>query len=365
MGLLRVALALCVVIWHSPIRTGGYLPMNAGYAVQCFFVISGFYMALILTEKYKDRMLFYSNRALRLLPLYLVVAVLTLVFYLTTRTPHAWLTSTEMLNPLSMLMLVITNLTMLGQDLLMFLGIDYHTGWFYFTSNFYQEPLPAYKFLLVPQAWTVGLELLFYVFAPWLVVLRGRWLALVIVGSLAVRFGLAGVGLAADPWTYRFFPSELVFFVAGIVAYRAYRLLRERQYRLPTWAGWAIVATMLGLIAVHYYLPATLHSRFLPPMITALVIPFAFLATGRNRIDRYIGELSYAIYITHILARLILDHFLPGVSSLAMLALTIPMAILLQWVVEQPFNRLRQRRATGAQAGTNRSLLPRLVTTKL
>jgi len=336
--------------------------MNAGFAVQCFFVISGFYMALILTEKYRNKRLFYENRALRLLPLYLAVVILQFVFYVATNNPHAWFTSVSSLNPVSMLLLVIANLTMIGQDWLMFMGIDYNTGWFYLTSNFYAEPLPAYKFLLVPQAWTVGLELMFYAVAPWLVILRARWLALVIVGSLAVRFGLAGVGLAADPWTYRFFPSELLFFVAGILAYRAYRILREREYRIPAWAGWAIVGGMLGLIAVHYYLPAALHSRFLPPILTALVIPFAFLTTGRNRIDRYIGELSYAIYITHILARTVLQAYLPEVSSIALLALTVPLAVLLQWVIEQPFNRLRQQRATGEKAEKRRTLLPRLVT---
>jgi len=44
-----------------------------GDAVEAFFIVSGFYMSLILTQKYGDKglWLFYSNRLLRLYPLYL------------------------------------------------------------------------------------------------------------------------------------------------------------------------------------------------------------------------------------------------------------------------------------------------------
>lgn len=76
MGLLRLLLAFAVVIGHSAPIPG--LPLlGAGLAVKVFFVVSGFYMALILSEKYeakpRGRWLFYSNRFLRIFPLYWVV----------------------------------------------------------------------------------------------------------------------------------------------------------------------------------------------------------------------------------------------------------------------------------------------------
>ena len=75
MGMLRVALAMAVVLSHLPLATLQF--MSGGLAVQGFFIVSGFYMALVLDGKYKDVGLFYSNRLLRLFPTYFVMMALT------------------------------------------------------------------------------------------------------------------------------------------------------------------------------------------------------------------------------------------------------------------------------------------------
>ena len=76
MGYLRFILALFVVISHSnsniliPFFNNTDLTLyNFGgrNAVGLFFMISGFYMSLILTDKYKNSIkTFYVNRALRI-----------------------------------------------------------------------------------------------------------------------------------------------------------------------------------------------------------------------------------------------------------------------------------------------------------
>jgi peptidoglycan/LPS O-acetylase OafA/YrhL len=48
MGVLRLFLALSVVIWHLPARSANLV--DAGVAVLMFFIISGFYMALVINE---------------------------------------------------------------------------------------------------------------------------------------------------------------------------------------------------------------------------------------------------------------------------------------------------------------------------
>jgi peptidoglycan/LPS O-acetylase OafA/YrhL len=56
-GLIRVILAYAVVLNHSrPVH--GYFLMPSNAAVTLFFMISGFYMALVLTEKYTGRIAF-------------------------------------------------------------------------------------------------------------------------------------------------------------------------------------------------------------------------------------------------------------------------------------------------------------------
>jgi peptidoglycan/LPS O-acetylase OafA/YrhL len=71
MGTLRFLLACSVVLAHSQ-QFFGFYGMG-GNAVPAFFVISGFYMQMILLEKYntgRGVFLFYTNRFLRLYPLY-------------------------------------------------------------------------------------------------------------------------------------------------------------------------------------------------------------------------------------------------------------------------------------------------------
>src|SRR5262245_33449300 len=80
MGLLRVMLALSVLLAHVG-GIGGYAITGGPLAVQAFFVISGFYMALVLNERYDRPELnrtFYVNRALRIYSLYAVFLLLSL-----------------------------------------------------------------------------------------------------------------------------------------------------------------------------------------------------------------------------------------------------------------------------------------------
>ncbi len=85
-GTLRLILASAVLLVHAGslfrfnITGGGQVP------VELFYIISGFYMALVLNEKYTgpgSARAFYLNRLLRLLPAYWVMAVLALAIYLT------------------------------------------------------------------------------------------------------------------------------------------------------------------------------------------------------------------------------------------------------------------------------------------
>jgi len=51
MGILRTILAIAVVVYHS-YKIFGLRMCGGQVAVETFYMISGFYMALILNEKY-------------------------------------------------------------------------------------------------------------------------------------------------------------------------------------------------------------------------------------------------------------------------------------------------------------------------
>ena len=87
MGALRLILALAVVLTHSG-SLWGYQITGGSVAVQCFFIISGFYMALILNEKYVapgDLRIFYVNRLARIFSLYWLFLALALAAALQRR----------------------------------------------------------------------------------------------------------------------------------------------------------------------------------------------------------------------------------------------------------------------------------------
>ena len=178
MGTLRFILAMSVVYGHA----GDFLgfPLIPGdTAVQSFYAVSGFYMALVLNEKYRPGSstysLFISNRFLRLFPVYVTVLCLTLLlafalsfFSSAKELPFIvqW-RSLERLDWPSLVFLVASQIAMWGQDLYLFLTVK--DGALAFWPDFYTAPQPAYTLLPIPQSWTLGLEFSFYLIAPFIV----------------------------------------------------------------------------------------------------------------------------------------------------------------------------------------------------
>src|SRR5437899_9041000 len=84
MGVIRLLLALSVLIFHAG-KFFNYNIVNNTIAVFSFFIISGFYMALVLDKKYskqQSKLLFWSNRLLRIFPLYWLSLLVVFSFVL-------------------------------------------------------------------------------------------------------------------------------------------------------------------------------------------------------------------------------------------------------------------------------------------
>jgi peptidoglycan/LPS O-acetylase OafA/YrhL len=317
MGLVRLLLALAVVAAHAgPAFGSEALRLTGGPpSVQVFYVVSGFYMALVLNTKYVGRSAyttFAKSRLLRLVPMFVAVLLLTIGTALVLEATagarieplERWRTHGAALPWPDWLTLAATNALLVGQDAVCFFAVDAQRG-LYFTTDFHAEPLPAWQFQWVPQAWTVALELMFYAVAPFLV--RRRWwiLAAVAAASVALRVGLmAGLDLRNDPWTYRFFPTELALFLAGSLAFHAYRAAGRRGLLRPALCHAATVL-LLGLVVAFPWLPDLLRlGHFGVPglvPVAAALLPFVFHATRKNTFYRALGELSYPVYLVHYL----------------------------------------------------------------
>jgi peptidoglycan/LPS O-acetylase OafA/YrhL len=363
MGIFRLCLAFCVVLAHGlnlriPAAT-------ADVAVQTFYIVSGFYMGLILTEKYRDAASFLTNRILRLYPMYAVVMLVTVAHsLLRMMVGHAaaepgllpYVDHFSLLNIPSRAYLVATNLTLCGQDIALFLRTTPDGHALAFTTNFASSIPRVEQFLLVPQAWSLSIELYFYLLAPWLVARSTRVLLMVLSASVALRLALVAAGLSFDPWTYRFFPTELALFVLGVLIYRSMRT--RTAPRLVQ--GIALAGLVLGAATLSA-IPGEVLKRLAFYAYCVWALPLVFQLTRRSRLDRYVGELSYPIYLSHLVViSLALYSHLSGVLlAVLILVMVLGASILLQELVQKPVDRYREARVAappdtivGAVAGS-------------
>ncbi|HEY7246996.1 MAG TPA: acyltransferase [Xanthobacteraceae bacterium] len=395
MGALRFILAMSVAYGHA----GDFLgfPLIPGdTAVQCFYAVSGFYMALVLNEKYRPEsssyFLFISNRFARLFPAYATVLCLTLLFAAVSSPELPFLARWHSLPALdwwSAAFLIGSQILMWGQDLYFYLTLK--AGALAFWPDFHTAPEPIIPLLVIPQGWTLGLEFSFYLIAPFIVRRPGAAIVTVLAASLVLRLLLQLAGLSGDPWSYRFFPSELAVFLLGALGYCVYRSTSTSQLerthasqssgsrppcgatpdetasrppprkgegsRLFVWRGLEPQLARMFVLAALCVGAALLINRWNGLsrvasvaffVLAVLAIPLLFRATGKWELDRLLGELSYPIYICHVLVIWWLDRVLaPGAGVLrgfTILAITVALSWMLYRLVDRPIDAWRQRR---------------------
>ena len=350
MGVIRLILALAVVLSHMP--GSGVNFISGGLAVQSFLIVSGFYMALVLDGKYADRGLFYSNRLLRLAPTYLVMLVIAgvaLFAFGVSGTGSVEIFQRAFSDPVTAVVMAFENLFVLGQELLFWFSIGPDGGLIFDAAG----PLPSgtvtvgWQALLVPQSWSISMELMFYALAPFLA--RMSWPALFGVGLASVALRFSGHLLPTDYllWAGRFFPTALFLFVMGMLAHRAL----PWAMKAPKWIG---VALGVAICAMLVFLPlAGLPDelyRWTAYLALTATIPFIFAAFRNVGWDRWLGELSYPLYLCHLFV-LSLVITLSGEQSVPIgVIASLARATLLVVLIEKPLDRWRQRRVESRQA---------------
>jgi len=356
MGTLRLALALLVVYFHTSMPLGGAVP-DGRSAVQLFYLVSGFYMALVLNEKYRtaeSNWLFYTNRWLRLWPPIVVVNALVVLSFVVIGEVRLFGLAIELdafwsllagLDASTLLYLGLTNLLVFGQDLLWFLRLD-GSGMAY--APFPEPGHNGSAFSLNHPLFTVAIEAFYYLVSPF--VLRRGWrviLGFVIVGGLYHMLAFAA-GFSTLIWTYHFVGSAAYFFFLGALAYHLYRRLelpRAKAWlatrRAVAWS--AIGVGLLLVVAIDAALPRS--TLFMAPVM-ALLVPPLFALTRQARLDRLTGELSFGIYLTHYPILVLLAPLAaPTMLWLLTSVLSILAALALHYLLERPIDRWRQRRA--------------------
>jgi peptidoglycan/LPS O-acetylase OafA/YrhL len=284
MGLIRLWLALCVAGAHANMfilapKKVGYWPVLTGYiggafSVVLFFIISGFLISTVLRTKYsvgwsgtRD---FYFRRASRILVLYWPLAALCLLF-----SPLAisrW-DATSLVDR-------ILSLTLLGADWGLLFGYP-----------------PTIHINGLQQSWSLGVEMTFYLFAP--LVLRLPWLvALTFVASALVRAWMVSRYGFDITWTYRFIPSVFLFFLLGHIAVMAaarWPILAEPS------VGFVFLFLSYGTLYLSFPLVWDSISFWIVVVLFSAALPGVFAATKDMALMNRLGDLSYPIYLVHLL----------------------------------------------------------------
>lgn len=356
MGTLRFLLAMVVVLFHY--QTIGRGLMDAHTAVKIFFIISGFYMAMILDQKYGrasgGMRAFAINRFLRLYPLYGVVLILTIGWYLTClvligdRTPVptiialrddlAWWQSTG---------IWISNVSLVGLDFVSCWDWVPGEGLVFLqpkTTVANDAAVSLVSTVWVVQAWSISMEILFYLSAPFL----ARWKSATLIGVILVSLGCdLWLSLGLGRVTYFFAPAQWYLFVAGMVAYRTYQSLDVSKWVAKSKSS---AIAMAGILFVAIWsLPLLMDT---PPqnitlIASVLLIPVLFALSKQSKWDRAVGNLSYPIYLSHLIVGQVLGVVLgrTGLSHGVILVLMplgcVAAAIVLHQLVERRIERVR------------------------
>jgi peptidoglycan/LPS O-acetylase OafA/YrhL len=360
MGVIRFLLALAVIVAHSSAIFGIKL-VGGEVAVQTFFIVSGFYMALILTEKYVGEKssfyLFITNRLLKLYPIYwtmLLIAVSISVFSYVKAGPQG----SEKINNLivavsngsmsipTFIWYCVSSVFLVFQDWFVFLGIS-QTESLYFVKDFHAAPHSLSRYMFVPQAWTIGLEITFYLMAPFLVRRSNSIIIFLLFVSILIRAVIFyHWGLYKDPWSYRFFPSELAYFLIGILAYRFYRKIKDLNVpSIEFVKRWALPFVVIMTLGYQWVDGAAMYVLY--PLLVAVLIPFIFLQYKKSKFDLKIGELSYPIYMSHITLIIVIQKFhIPILQSIGTTAtiVTVAFSYLLNEFVSKRVEKYRQQR---------------------
>jgi len=243
----------------------------------------------------------------------------------------------------------LTNFTIVGQDQVFFMSVQ--DSDLAYTANFKITEVPLFQVLLVPQAWTLSLEIMFYILAPYLVhnktrVIVAFCLSLLLKGALLyLGFGLQ------EPWDYRFFPTELTFFMLGVMSHQ-FVAPRMQQLRRRNSRSLLLTAVSIVSIVILAYPVIPIYDQIKSVLLFCILgvfLPLLFDFQRRYRFDDFLGHLSYPIYIWHILVmntwRTLTEG--AGLSQHADMVAILFCTVLVSWaglhMVDAPIQKIRSK----------------------
>ena len=320
---LRLIFASMVVVFHIGLLSDeASLSWMATYvsstfAVQCFFVVSGF-LVFMSFETSSSLRRYFTKRAFRIFPAYFSVVILSAILL----APMSTLPAAQYFS---------------SADWGLYLGSNL------ILSNFSHPSLPGVFTQNLETAvngslWTIKVEVMFYCCVPvmvWLIRKFGHLpvLLLAIIGSITWHYGFFVAGQTTNNDLFlrlaKQLPGQLSFFAGGALAY-----YRTRNGKSPPPAWSAVLA------AVAYMTADGAVSHFVAPIAVPIIVYWAAIAVPRLWSAEKTGDFSYGLYLYHFpiaqaLIALGLFAASPFVGLFATLALATAASIASWFLIEK------------------------------
>jgi peptidoglycan/LPS O-acetylase OafA/YrhL len=324
-GIVRFILAWFVVLAH----VGHTYQYSSALAVYAFYMLSGFLMTLIMQERYeysaRGASRYFLNRSLRIYPQYWLICILTILVIAILSEENTALVHPALRFPHSTHE-ILSNIFIFG---------------------LYPESIhPMAR--LVPQAWALHVELVFYVLIG---LFLGRNLTIAIIWFAASIAYHVLANIYGMPRYSPVFAASIAFSI-GSLLYHIRPMLRDIFPYSPKIMV-TITLAYVAFVLISGNIPfAETKIPFYLNLIFFVICLYQLSLIPRDNkkataIDAWFGDLSYPIYLNHWIVGTIIALTLGVRPSLTLFLYSIPIVFLLSYAsakfVEIPIEIVRAR----------------------
>lgn len=312
-GMLGILIVHCIYFGNNEKLTEDSVKLisSLGYTIQLFYMSSAFTLFLSMDNRYEHEsrplLNFFIRRFFRIAPMFYIAIGI-----------YCWENA------------------LIGGAPFTFWNLISHVFFFHSVN-------PNWINTVVPGGWSVGIEMLFYCFVPFLYLkIKNAKHAFYFVLISLLIYNVFNMTLSNnmliedktvwDAFLFFYLPAQLPAFALGILLYF---LIRDGVNSLQ------LGPKKLMLIVIIFSIHFSGAISLLPiHLIYGLIFIFFIIALSRNEFKLlvnpfilHVGKVSYSMYLTHFLVIHALRHYdlldyLPNISFLAGLA-----NLLIRWII--------------------------------
>jgi len=356
-GIYRFILSIVVILFHF-----GSVSVPSGYsAVFGFYLLSGYVITLVIDKTYfkKGIVSFYINRLLKILPLYVVYVLLTFIIMKL----HGGSGFTLNLNNENDIYYIIPE-TIKSYNLYDILN-EILLNFFAYKSEIKALILNGFP-QLVPQAWSLCVEIIFYISAPLLVYShknkKNEKLFYFILIPLMLIYPIVTLKMGLDFPTYRYrsvFSTYVIFLIGSAIYFIKSKIPKIPKANIVFFLLIGLYLYSIIFVNRKELIESQIYLVLIIQILIVIVSTQISLIGKFMKYDKMMGNLSYGLFIGHFfsafLVLIITEHFymINGIYifgkpntlifGVAITILQLIMTIITYFVIDKPVEVIRTK----------------------